>query len=55
MFIKPTNKGRIFIGDVIEVPAYPKAKPSFLIEDKIEDREWLSELIRITVKELKKR
>ncbi|CAA0144573.1 Competence protein TfoX [Tenacibaculum maritimum] len=55
LFIKPTNKGRIFIGDVIEVPAYPKAKPSFLIEDKIEDREWLSELIRITVKELKKR
>ncbi len=28
------------------------AKPSFLIEDKVEDREWLSELIRITVREL---
>ena len=37
-----------------ESPAYPGAKPSFLIEAKIEDSDWLSELIRITEKELPK-
>lgn len=52
LFMKPTEAGRKFIGDVVEAPAYPGAKPSFLIEDKIEDREWLSELIRISLKEL---
>lgn len=41
-----------FIGEVVESPAYHGAKPSFLIEDKIEDREWLSELVRISAKEL---
>jgi TfoX/Sxy family transcriptional regulator of competence genes len=52
LFIKPTEAGREFIGDVVEAPPYPGAKLSFLIEDKLEDREWLSQLIRITVKEL---
>ena len=53
LFVKPTNAGREFIGkDRIEAPAFPGAKPGFLVEDKIEDREWLSELVRITVKEL---
>ncbi|KQC02192.1 TfoX/Sxy family protein [Pedobacter sp. Hv1] len=52
LFIKPTTAGRAFIGNVVEAPPYPSAKPSFLIEDKIEDRQWLSELVRVTVKEL---
>jgi TfoX/Sxy family transcriptional regulator of competence genes len=52
LFIKPTQAGRAFIGDVVEVPPYPGAKPSFLIEEKVEDRGWLSELVRISVKEL---
>jgi len=52
LFIKPTEGGRIFIKDIVEAPPYPGAKPKFLIEDKLEDREWLSELIRITVREL---
>jgi len=52
LFIKPTVAGRIFIQDAVEVPPYPGAKPSFLIEDKIDDREWLSKLIRLTVAEL---
>ena len=51
-FMKPTEGGRSFIGDVVEAPPYPGAKLYFLIEDKIEDREWISNLIRITVKEL---
>ena len=52
LFIKPTEGGRSFIGDVVEAPPYPGAKMSFLIEDKLEDREWLSHLVRITAKEL---
>lgn len=51
-FIKPTEAGRSFIGDVVEASAYPGAKMSFLIEHQLEDREWLSELIRRTVREL---
>ena len=52
LFIKPTKSGRVFIGDVVETPPYEGAKPSFLIENKIEDRDWLSELVRISLKEL---
>lgn len=52
LFIKPSEAGRAFIGDVAEAPAYPGARPSFLIEDGVEDGPWLSELVRITVREL---
>ena len=54
LFIKPTQAGRAFMGDVVEAPPYPGAKPSFLIEEKVEDRGWLSELVRISVEELPK-
>ena len=52
LFVKPTEGGREFIKDVVEAPPYPGAKPSFLIEEKIDDREWISNLVRITIKEL---
>ena len=52
LFIKPTEGGRAFIGDVIEAPAYTGAKPSFLIDARVEDRQWISNLIRITHEEL---
>ena len=52
LFIKPTISGREFIGNVVEAPPYEGAKPSFLIEEKIEDSNWLSELIIISLKEL---
>jgi TfoX/Sxy family transcriptional regulator of competence genes len=52
LFIKPTNQGRAFIGNPTEVPAYEGAKPSFLIEDRIEDRKWLSDLVSITLDNL---
>jgi TfoX/Sxy family transcriptional regulator of competence genes len=52
LFVKQTKGGRAFIGDVLEAPPYPGAKLSFLIEDKFEDKEWLSDLIRITSAEL---
>jgi TfoX/Sxy family transcriptional regulator of competence genes len=51
-YIKPTENGRKFIGIVFESPPYKGAKPYFLIEEKIENREWISRLIRITADEL---
>jgi len=52
LFIKPTEGGRKFIGQVVEAPPYEGARPSFLIEDKLDDAKWLSELVRITCGEL---
>ncbi len=52
LFIKPTEGGRAFIGEVVEAAPYEGAKLNFLISDKLEDRAWLSELVRITVAEL---
>jgi TfoX/Sxy family transcriptional regulator of competence genes len=52
VFIKPTETGRMFIRDVVEAPPYPGAKNYFLIEDKFEDREWISELVAITIQDL---
>jgi len=45
LFVKPTDAGRSFIGDVVEAPPYPGAKNSFLIQDEIEDSDWLTQLI----------
>jgi TfoX/Sxy family transcriptional regulator of competence genes len=52
LFVKPTRAGRAFIGNVVEAPAYPGAKNSFLIEDQIEDGEWLTKLLEITAGDL---
>jgi len=52
LFVKPTKAGKSFIGNIVEAPPYPGAKPSYLIEEQIEDREWISNLIMITEKEL---
>ena len=52
LYIKPTLAGRAYIGDVVEAPPYPGAKPSFLIEEKLEDRDWLKKLVNVTVTEL---
>lgn len=52
LYVKQTDGGRAFIGDPVEAPAYKGAKLSFLIEDRIDDREWITELIRITTAEV---
>ncbi|MDI7191339.1 TfoX/Sxy family protein [Leptospira santarosai] len=48
LFVKPTQG----VDSPTEAPPYPGAKPSFLIENQIDDAPWLSELIRITAREL---
>jgi len=52
LFVKPTEGGRAHIGEVVEAPPYPGAKPIFLIGEQMEGTRWLSELVRITVGEL---
>ena len=52
LFVKPTEGGRAFIGNAVEAPPYPGAKPIFLIEEQVEDGGWLTELVRITTAEL---
>lgn len=52
LFIKPTLSGRAYIKDVVEAPPYPGAKNQFLIEEQLEDRDWLKKLVSITVAEL---
>ena len=52
LFIKPTKAGRAYIKNLVEAPPYPGAKPYFLIDSELENSDWISNLIRITVKEL---
>ncbi len=53
LFIKPTNAGRTFIGTPREGFPFPGAKAWFLIDgDACEDGDWLSDLLRITAREL---
>jgi len=50
LYVKITKEGVAFAGDNYrEGHAYEGAKVSMIVEDnQIEDREWLSELVRIT-------
>lgn len=52
LFIKPTEGGRLLFDEPVEASPYPGAKPAWVIEDRLEDREWLSELARVTAREL---
>jgi TfoX/Sxy family transcriptional regulator of competence genes len=52
LFVKPTEAGKTYIEHIVEAPPYPGAKNYYLIEDNIDDREWLSRLIVLTEKEL---
>ena len=49
---KQKNNGKQLIKTVNEKPPYPGAKPHFLIEDNIDNKEWLCNIFRITDKEL---
>jgi len=52
LYVRPTVAGRAMLARPVEAPPYPGAKPHFLIEDQLEDRQWLSDLLRITGQEL---
>lgn len=64
LFIKPTEAGRNFLKNseskplnlpgenLIEVPPYPGSKNFFLIENKLEDRDFIAQLIKVSYPEL---
>jgi len=53
LYVKPTEAGRLFIGEVEEAPPYAGAKACFVISgERWDDQEWLSELIKITAQQL---
>ncbi len=52
LFFKPTDAGRALLGDVVEAPPWPTAKPHFLIDEGIDDMEWLANLVRVTARAL---
>jgi TfoX/Sxy family transcriptional regulator of competence genes len=53
LFVKPSETGRLHLGEVIENPPYPGARPHFQIDpDRWDDADWLSALIRITAQAL---
>lgn len=51
-FLKQTESGRSLLDSVVEAPPYPGAKPCFLVGDRLDDREWLSDLVRATERAL---
>lgn len=53
LFVKPTDAGEQFLGEVLEGLPYPGAKPYFLIpKEKWSDKNWLAKLIQLTAAEL---
>ena len=52
LFVKPTPEGKTILGPAVEAPPYPGAKPHYLIDDGLDDRDWLSRLIAATAHQL---
>ena len=52
LFIKPTDAGMAFMGEMPRAAPYPGAKEIPVVEDRLEDGAWLSEVARLTVPEL---
>lgn len=53
LFVKPTEAGRAFLGEVELAAPYPQAKPWYLVvEETWDEREWLARLIAITTAQL---
>jgi TfoX/Sxy family transcriptional regulator of competence genes len=52
VLVKPTEAGRAFVGDGPTAELFPGSKQWLLVEDRYEDHEWLTELIRRTAEAL---
>lgn len=48
LFVKPTDAARAWAGAIPEGFPYPGAKPHWLVDEGLERREWLVQLIRLT-------
>jgi len=52
IFLKVTEAGKVFVTNPEYGKPYPGAKDSFLVTDKLEDSDWLCELIKISEPEI---
>jgi TfoX/Sxy family transcriptional regulator of competence genes len=52
LYVKPTASGKKYVGKFVEAPPYPGAKMYLLIENNIENCDWMGGLIRVTADEL---
>jgi TfoX/Sxy family transcriptional regulator of competence genes len=53
LFVKPTPGGRAFAPELPDGTPYPGAKPCLLVDaERWDEGDWLSELVRITAREL---
>ncbi len=52
LFLKPTPEGRQLLANVVEAPPYPGAKLCFMVNDCLEDRALLAQLLLTTAKAL---
>ena len=53
LYLKTTPPGRDALGDAIEQPPYPGAKPHLVVSnEQLDDRAWLKELIQSTARAL---
>lgn len=52
LFVKPTEPGRALLSRATEGRPYPGAKPYFLIEDELDNRDRLAALLRATARAL---
>ncbi len=52
LFIKPTAAGREAAGPIEEGLPYPGAKPHLLVRERLDDRDWIARLVRVSAAEL---
>ena len=53
LYVKPTDQGKVFAGNLAEVAPYHGAKPCLLIDgERWDDHEWLAQLVQITAANL---
>jgi DNA transformation protein and related proteins len=48
LFVKPTEAGRQLLGKPLEAAPYPGARPHFVLDEHLDDRELLSAVFRAT-------
>ncbi len=53
LFVKPTQAGKAYLGQVTEAPPYKGAKPYFFVSgERWDDADWLGQLVKISAAEL---
>ncbi len=52
LFLKPTDAGRALLTTPVEAPPFPGARPWFVVDDHLDDAEFLATLVRATETDL---